>query len=365
MSTQTVKTRLVTLLQIASILHELLTNPACYFRRKVPGKMLHLDMPFHWKPLLTTKRTFLTLTTCSWGYLSTPLYPRWSAAYHRGINCCSRGHLSIPLHLQWGSVYHRNNSWCCSHLCMSERTHLAVARYFQGLQFSSWASTAEITRFNGWSLCCSIWAADDTVSNPILTILSTSRLWPTRMTTRCRVSTVSVDPPPPIGFIPSVSLFWYPPGLHLPLWNLPDCWSMPPLMLLTLCPHTLSLVPQTITQSPPGLMPNISLPMTLLPALLPIVKLAGLIPSGIPSSCLLSTGDLSLLIALVSSLTTLLCCHHPRSAVRLVGPCFHCQQGSFCEAQKDNIRPLLILPCSVLVPCILRVLSTYTELVLP
>ena len=91
MSTQTVKTRLVTLLQTASILHELLTNPACYFRRKVPGKMLHLDMPFHWKHLLTTKRTLLTLATCSWGHLSTPLYHRWSAAYHRGINCCSRG----------------------------------------------------------------------------------------------------------------------------------------------------------------------------------------------------------------------------------------------------------------------------------
>ena len=194
MSTQTVKTRLMTLLQTASILHALLTIPACYFRRKVPGKMLHLDMPFHWKHLLTTKRTFQTLTTCSWGHLSTPLYPRWGAAYHRGINCCSRGHLSIPLYLQWGSVYHRNNSWCCSHPCMSERTHLALARYFQGLQFSSWASSSGITRFNGWSLCCSIWAVDDTVSDPILTILSTSRVWTARVTTRCQVSTVKVDP---------------------------------------------------------------------------------------------------------------------------------------------------------------------------
>ena len=194
MSTQTVKTHLVTLLQTASILHALLTNPACYFRSKVPGKMFHLDMPFHWKHLLITKRTLLTLTTCSLGHLSTPLYPRWGAAYHRGINCCSQGHLSIPLYLQWGSVYHQNNSWCCSHLCMSERTQLALARYFQGLQFSSWASSAGITRFNGWSLCCSTWAADDTVSDPILMILSTSRVQTTRVTTRCRVSTVRVDP---------------------------------------------------------------------------------------------------------------------------------------------------------------------------
>ena len=265
-------------------------------------------------------------------------------------------------------------------------------------------------------------------------------------------------PPPPIGFIPVVSSFWDPPGLHLPPRNVPDCWSMPPLMLLTLCPHTLSLVPQTITQSPPGLMPNISLPTGLLPALLPIVKLVGLIPSGIPSSCLLSTGDLSLLIALVSSLTPLLRFHHPdrlsclfdlsstasrvplrvcrsptsgpwschfglaarssrlrptllpRCARLAEGtspqcrPCLHtlswwdlCRAldslswptletdtvisigfsaqnlengsspllSSICEARKDNIRPLLILPCSVLVSCILRILSTYTELALP
>ena len=159
-------------------------------------------------------------------------------------------------------------------------------------------------------------------------------------------------PPPPIGFIPSVSLFWDLPGLHLPLRNLPDCWSMPPLMLLTLCPHTLSLVPQTITQSPPGLMPNIYLPTALLPALLPIVKLVGLILSGIPSSCLLSTGDLSLLIALVSSLTPLLRSHHPQSAVRLVGPFFHCQQGSSGSMQVSHPRctVLSFRPCCTVLP---------------
>ena len=61
------------------------------------------------------------------------------------------------------------------------------------LQFS-WASSSGITGLNGWSLCCSIWAADDTVSYPILKILSTSRVRTTRVTTLCLVFTLRVDP---------------------------------------------------------------------------------------------------------------------------------------------------------------------------
>ena len=391
-SSQTVKTRPGTLLQTKYILHTLLTNPACYLRRKVPGKMLHLDVPFHWKHLLITKRTLLTLTTCSWGHLSTLCTPDemqstiGAATAVPGGTCpplCTSDEVQSTTGTTAGVAAIR--AWvsgpiwpspdCSRDICPSiwapdeiraswAKLDLAticvcVGRPTWGpwssrkliligwlgspwfstaaLQFSS-ASSAGITGFNGWSLCCSIWAVDNTVSDPILTILSTSRVRTTGVTTWCRVSTVRVDPLPPIGSIPSVSSFWDPPGLHLPLRNLPDCWSRQPLTLLTLCPHTLSLVPQTITQSPPGLMPNIFLPTAFLPALLPIVKPVGPIPSGILSSFLLLTGDLSLLIALVSSLTPLLRCYHPRPAVRFVGPFFHCQLGSSESMQVSHLH---------------------------